>query len=236
MTVMAGTDTLGRLRSVWSRNRGTLLFLALMFCFRSAWADWVRVPTGSMNPTIIEGDRVLVDKHIYGLRIPFTLLRLNAGRDPERGEIVVFDSPRDGVSLVKRVIAVPGDVVELDGEALIVNGLRARYTRGDVAKLGALLQTTQAQDPLLFREAGRGPEHDIQLLPHRGAERSFGPLTVPADSYFMMGDNRDNSGDSRYFGFVPRRNIVGRASRVVLSFNPERYYLPRGGRMFEPLT
>jgi signal peptidase I len=225
----------GRVSRAWQQNRSMLLFLALMFCFRSAWADWVRVPTGSMNPTIIEGDRVMVDKHVYGLRVPFTLARVTAGRDPVRGEIVVFDSPRDGISLVKRVVAVPGDVVELDGEVLIVNGASARYAAGDVAKIAQLLATTQAQEPLILREQGLAAVHDIQLLPHRAAVRSFGPVTVPADSYFMLGDNRDNSGDSRYFGFVPRRNIVGRASRVVVSFNPERYYLPRAGRVLQPL-
>ena len=83
---------------------GALAFIILMLGFRSAWADWVYVPTGSMNPTIIEGDRLLVDKHVYGLRIPFTLIRLTRGEDPRRGDIVTFDSPADGKLLVKRVI------------------------------------------------------------------------------------------------------------------------------------
>ena len=141
-----------------------------------------------------------------------------------------------GQSLVKRVVAVPGDVIQLDGERLVVNGVRARYAPGDAGRVRGLLAATQAQDPLIVHEAGPSGEHDIQLLPHRSAMRSFGPFVVPAGSYFMMGDNRDNSGDSRYFGFVPRRNIVGRASRVVVSFDPEHYYLPRGGRLFTPLS
>ncbi len=232
---MRALDSNGRVMRAWQQNRGTLLFLALMFCFRSAWADWVRVPTGSMNPTIVEGDRLMVDKHVYGLRVPFTLARLTVGRDPQRGEIVVFESPQDGSSLVKRVVAVPGDVIALDGEALIVNGVRARYERGDAERIASLLQATQAQDPQIVRERGLGPEHDIQILPHRAALRSFAPVVVPAGAYFMMGDNRDNSGDSRYFGFVPRRNIVGLASRVVVSFDPEHYYRPRGDRFLTPL-
>ena len=223
-------------RHAWTTYRGTALFLLLMFGFRSAWADWVTVPTGSMNPTIVEGDRVLVDKHVFGLRLPFSLARLTPGRDPQRGEIVVFDSPRDGISLVKRVIGVPGDVVQLDGEALIVNGVRAGYAPGDASKVAGLLARTQAEDPQIYREAGLVAEHDIQVLPHRAAMRDFGPVTVPEGQYFMMGDNRDNSGDSRYFGFVPRRNIVGRASRVVVSFNPERLYLPRQARWLVPLV
>jgi signal peptidase I len=183
----------------------------------------------------VEGDRLMVDKHVYGLRVPFTLARLTVGRDPQRGEIVVFESPQDGSSLVKRVVAVPGDVIALDGEALIVNGVRARYERGDAERIASLLQATQAQDPQIVRERGLGPEHDIQILPHRAALRSFAPVVVPAGAYFMMGDNRDNSGDSRYFGFVPRRNIVGLASRVVVSFDPEHYYRPRGDRFLTPL-
>jgi signal peptidase I len=222
-------------RDAWLQYRGTALFLLLMLGFRSAWADWVTVPTGSMNPTIVEGDRVLVDKHVFGLRVPFTLAQLTAGRDPARGEIVVFDSPADGVSLVKRVIGVPGDVVELAGEVLIVNGVPARYAPGDASKVAGLLSVTQAQEPQIFREDWIAGEHDIQVLPHRSALRTFGPVTVPAGHYFMMGDNRDNSGDSRFFGFVPRRNIVGRASQVVVSFNPERYHLPRAERLLIPL-
>lgn len=224
-----------RLRSLWTQHRATLLFLLLMFCFRSAWADWVRVPTGSMNPTIVEGDRLLVDKHVFGLRVPFTLARVTAGRDPARGEIVVFDSPQDGVSLVKRVVALPGDTIELDREALIVNGLRATYSPGDAARLRTLLQQTQRSGPRIARESGLGPAHDILVLPSRPAPRSFAAVTLPPGMYFMMGDNRDNSADSRYIGFVPRRNIVGLASRVVVSFDPERYFLPRRARLLLPL-
>lgn len=219
----------------WRDYRGTLLFLLLMFCFRSAWADWVRVPTGSMNPTILEGDRLLVDKHAFGLRVPFTRIQLTAGEDPARGDIVVFDSPADGTSLVKRVAAVPGDVVALDGEVLIINGQAARYEPGDDDRLRGLLATTAARGPVLRRELASGQEHDVMFLADHGARGSFGPVAVPDGMYFMLGDNRDNSADSRYFGFVPRRNIVGRATRVVISLNPENYYVPRGDRFLASL-
>jgi signal peptidase I len=222
-------------RSVWREYRNFAIFAFLLLAFRSAFADWVHVPTGSMNPTILEGDRLLVDKHVYGVRIPWTLVRLTAGRDPMRGEIVVFDSPADGTSLVKRVIAVPGDVVSLDEYGLMVNGQRAHYAPGDVDRLQTLLAATAAQDPEIFRESGFGPEHDILALPHRYARRLVEPLRVPPDMYFMMGDNRDNSADSRYFGFVPRRNIVGHATRVAFSLNPDHYYLPRGSRTLEAI-
>jgi signal peptidase I len=189
-----------------------------------------------MNPTILEGDRVLVDKHAFGLRVPFTLVHLTYGDDPVRGDIVVFDSPKTGISLVKRVIGVPGDVVRLDGEELYVNGKPAEYSDGDPARLHGLLAETLAQNPILLQEAGFGPTHHIQLLPARAGRAPFGPLAVPSGMYLMLGDNRDNSEDSRYFGFVPRRNIVGRATGVAVSFNPDNHHLPRDHRYFTPLN
>lgn len=222
-------------RRAWREYRGLLLFLLLMMGFRSAWADWVQVPTGSMNPTILEGDRVLVDKHAYGLRVPFTLTHLTRGADPARGDIIVFDSPADGFSLVKRVIAVPGDTVTLQGERLIVNGEPAHYSPGDARRVDSLLAATRAASPIVVRESGAGPAHDILLLPGRGPRPLPGPVTVPAGRYFVLGDSRDNSADSRYIGLVPRRNIVGRATRVVLSLDPEHYYRPRAARWLQPL-
>jgi signal peptidase I len=207
----------------------------LMLTFRSAWADWVSVPTGSMNPTIIEGDRVLVDKHVFGLRLPWTLVRLTQGRDPQRGEIVVFDSPADGVSLIKRVAGVPGDVIALDERGLMINGARAQYVAGDQSRVDALLAETRAYGPVVLRESGVLPDHDILHLHFTGHSPGFGPVRVPDGMYFMLGDNRHNSHDSRFIGFVPRRNIVGLASRVAVSFDPGNYYLPRSGRWARPL-
>jgi signal peptidase I len=227
--------TLERLRTWWRNYRSTLLFLFLMLGFRSAWADWVTVPTGSMNPTILEGDRLLVDKHVFGLRIPFTRVHLTAGEDPARGDIVVFDSPVDGTSLVKRVVGLPGDVVALADDRLTVNGRTASYSIEDIARVRGLLAATAAQHPLLLREAGLGKAHEVMVLPERMARRSLDAVVVPEGTYFMMGDNRDNSADSRYFGFVPRRDIIGRATRVLISLNPERYYVPRPDRFLRPL-
>jgi signal peptidase I len=220
---------------IWREYRGFLVFIFLMFVFRSAWADWVNVPTGSMNPTILEGDRLLVDKHVYGLRLPWTLVRLTSGADPVAGDIIVFDSPVDGTSLVKRVVAVPGDVVAMDEAGLIVNGIRARYAEGDSARLRGLLTETVARRPQVLREAGLGPEHDILLLPVANPHGVFEPVQVPDGMYFVLGDNRNNSADSRYIGFVPRQNIVGRATRVAFSLNPDRYFTPRDGRFLAPL-
>jgi signal peptidase I len=233
---MATTFVLRAIGARWREYRGALLFLVLMLVFRASWADWVRVPTGSMNPTIVEGDRVLVDKHVYGLRVPLTHLRLTAGESPRRGDIVVFDSPATGQSLVKRVIGLPGDVVAMESEALVINGVRVSYARADSAHLRDVPDATRAAGPLLVRERLPGLEHDVMLLPSRAARSSFAPVRIPADSYLMLGDSRDNSADSRYFGLVPRANIVGRASRVVASFDPERYYLPRLDRVLLPIS
>jgi signal peptidase I len=229
------TASSARLNLYWREYRGTLLFLMLMLMFRSAWADWMTVPTGSMNPTILEGDRILVDKHVFGLRLPWTLVRLTEGRDPRRGEIVVFDSPVDGISLVKRVAGIPGDVVSIDAQGLMINGAYANYAPGDQALVGTLLAETRQRAPTVYREGGVLPEHHMLRMPYPSPREYFGPVRVPEGMYLMLGDNRDNSADSRYIGLVPRRNIVGLSSRVAVSFNRENYYLPRGGRWLEPL-
>jgi signal peptidase I len=159
----------------WREYRSLALFIVLMLGFRSSWADWVQVPTGSMNPTILEGDRLLVNKHVFGLRVPLSLVHLTAGEDPRRGDIVVFDSPRDGTSLVKRVVAVPGDTLAMDGERLIVNGQAATYAPGDAAAVNTLLAETQSHEPTVMRESGVIPDHQILLLPDRPQWRRLGP-------------------------------------------------------------
>lgn len=224
-----------RMRQLWREYRGAIAFIILMVGFRSAWADWMYVPSGSMNPTILEGDRVLVNKHVYGLRIPFTLVRLTRGENPRRGDIVVFDSPANGEVLIKRVVGVPGDLIAMADERLTVNGLPAAYAPADPRALRSLVLATRADRPQARRESLSGCTHDILLLPERESPSTFGPVVVPRGSYFMLGDNRDNSADSRYIGFVPRRNIIGRAAEIVVSLNPDRDYLPRR-RMLVPLS
>jgi signal peptidase I len=224
-----------RAGSLWREYRAALAFLLLMTGFRSAWADWVYVPSGSMNPTVLEGDRLLIDKHAYGLRIPFSLVHITQGENPRRGDIVTLDSPADGTLLIKRVVAVPGDIVALDHEHLIVNGVAAEYEPSDSRELRELVAATRTSRPEVLREAGLGRAHDILLLRGRLAPATFGPLAVPEGMYFVLGDNRDDSADSRYIGFVPRRNIVGRATRILFSLDPDQHGLPRAGRLLEPL-
>jgi len=215
--------------------KSLLLFFALMMVFRSAVADWMLVPTGSMNPTIVEGDRILVDKSAYGLRVPFTEIRLTEGSDPRRGDIVVFPSPQDGTVLVKRVVGLPGDSITMEDEQLRVNGKPVEYAAAtDPADADLLAVTRREQRYYLSETLGATP-HPIMVLPNRYAMRSFGPVTVPDGQYFMLGDSRDNSKDSRYFGFVPRASIVGRAHRVAYSLDSDRWYLPRTDRFMATL-
>jgi signal peptidase I len=215
-------------------HRSTLLFLGLMLVFRSSYADWMVVPTGSMNPTIVEGDRILVDKHVYGWRIPFTTTRLTDGVAPQRGDITVFYSPTNGTRLVKRVIGIPGDVIEMKNEVLLINGQAQQYS-DDVTHSELLTETLQ-QAPQFFAEQLGATHHTVMLLPQRPALRNFGPVKVSDDHYLMLGDNRDNSADSRYIGLVPRGSIVGKANHVLVSLNPERFYLPRSNRTWKPLN
>jgi signal peptidase I len=225
-----------RLLPIVAECKSLLIFFGLMLVFRSAVADWMYVPTGSMNPTIVEGDRILVDKQAYGLRIPFTTMRLTQGADPQRGDIVIFASPEDGMTLVKRVIGLPGDTIEMRNERLLINGVAIDYAPTQSPADGELPAATRALDHDYFSEALAGRSHPIMLLPRRRADRSFGPVVVPAGQYLVLGDNRDNSKHSRYIGFIPRDSIVGRAFGVAWSLDAERWYRPRGDRFFKSLN
>ena len=194
--------------------------LAIMGSFRSAVADWNVVPTGSMNPTIVEGDYIFVNKLAYGLRVPLTTWYVGRWSEPTRGDVVVFASPADGERLVKRVAALPGETVEMRDNQLLISGQPAAYA--PAVPGGPLLEQLGRQ------------RHPVQFLSGRAARRTFGPVTVPPGQYFVLGDNRDNSADSRYFGFVPRDSITGRSSKVLLSLDPQSY-APRWDRTFQPL-
>ena len=210
---------------LWREYRGFALFVILMIIFRSALADWNTVPTGSMKPTILEGDRIFVNKLAYDLRIPLTHISIHKFGDPGRGDIVVFDSKAAETRLVKRVIGLPGDAVEMRNNRLAINGVEARYS--DVE------YTAKA---IFAIESYGGMTHRIELAPAEASRfSSFGPVKVPQGHYLVLGDNRDNSADSRVRGFVPRGEIVGDAKTVVLSIDYDHYYLPRIDRFFREL-
>ena len=200
---------------------------------KSAVVDWNWVPSGSMKPTILEGDLVLVNKLAYDLKIPFTTRHLSQWGDPARGDIVVFFSPSDGERLVKRVVGLPGDTIELRDDVLVVNGVAQHYSVRDPRPfMGDLFED---RHPIVAIESLGACDHYVMVLPGRMAMRSFGRVVVPRGRYFMMGDSRDNSNDSRYIRTVSRGAIVGRASAVIASFNPSRLLLPRVKRFLHSL-
>ena len=164
------------------------LIVGLMLVFRSSFADHYHVPSGSMEYTLMPGDRVVVDKTAYGVRIPFTTIDLFAAATPTRGDIVVFDSPSDGERLIKRIVAVGGDIVTLTDGQLAVNGVPL----GD-----AVSETFGERFAMLNLNDGGGP--DIESL------------AVPGGMVLALGDHRGNSRDGRFFGTIPETEIVGRA-------------------------
>lgn len=221
---------------VFLRGWGYSFLIAILIAltFRSAVAELNLVPTGSMKPTILEGDRIFVNKLAYDLKIPFTTRHIMVWDHPERGEIVVFFSPADGKRLVKRVVGLPGDSIAMRDNQLFINGSAVQYAPLDQEVINQMA-IEQQPNSLLFSEDLTGKNHPVMMIPFRPAMRSFGPIVVPEGQYFMMGDNRDNSADSRYFGFVERERIVGRALAVAISLNPDQYYFPRWHRFFQKL-
>jgi signal peptidase I len=192
-------------RRAWREIRAMAIPMLAILAAKSSFGTVNYVPSGSMSPTILVGDAVIVNNLAYSLRIPFTSTSVARWNTPARGDIVVCFEPGDGTRLVKRVIGVPGDVVELRGDHLWLNG----------------------------RPQEVGP---YVTIPARPAWRNFGPVVVLAGQYFMMGDNRDNSKDSRYFGSVPLNQVIGRAQYVLLSADPSHYLLPRSGRFLTRLN
>lgn len=187
-----------------------------------------------MNPTILEGDRVYVNKLAYDLKFPFTTWHLLQWANPKRGDIVVFYSPHDGKRLVKRVIGLPGDSIELRNDNLILNGQPVPYASLE-AEAVADLPEKQRSVQVFATERLPGRAHAVAAWLGVDARRDFGLVIVPPGKYFMMGDNRDNSFDSRYYGAVDRGRILGRATMAVLSFDREHYWAPRWHRFFKEM-
>lgn len=215
--------------------RPFLIILVAMTTFRSAIADWNRVPSGSMEPTILIGDHIFVNKIAYDLKVPFTLYRLAEWGSPERGDLIVFRSPADGRRLVKRVIGLPGDEIRLTRNRLYVNGEPADYEPLTSEKLPEVSPEEIAEHRYAVELVPHGHPHPIKTTPWRPRKSSFEPIQIPENHYFVMGDNRDESFDSRWFGVVPHEMILGRAIGVAMSVDPDRYYKPRWRRFFSGL-
>ena len=227
-----------RLKKIWREWRGFFVFVAVMLVFRSAIADWNQVPSGSMKPSILAGDRIVVDKLAYDLRVPFTLTRITRWSEPRRGDIVTFPSPKDERLFVKRIVGIPGDQVEMRRNQLVINGEHAIYTplsREEVRELPMAYTLAHR----FYRESILGNERVVMVdsprKPSYTGYTSFARVTVPEGNYLVLGDNRDNSGDFRVIGFVARERILGRAHAIAFSLDYEKYYAPRLDRFFTDL-
>ena len=206
-----------RVAAEWARPM--LPVLLLIFGGRAFAYEPMRVPSGSMTPTLLTGDFILVNKHAYGLRNPLDNGRWTGGGQPERGDVAVFRYPRDhSQRYVKRIVGMPGDVIEIRAGALVVNGeplpLRADGIFLDTGSPGPGVPRAR----LLERLEGR--EHAILHCTNGCTAGQQGRWRVPEKHYFVMGDNRDNSADSRYWGFVSDAELVGRAEAVWFHFKP----------------
>lgn len=214
--------------------RPFIIVLLAVSTFRSAVADWNDVPTGSMKPTILPGERIFVNKIAYDLKVPFTRFRLAQWDDPGRGDVVVLFSPADDKRLVKRIVGLPGDRIEMRRNRLYVNGEEAEYSDyapSDLDQLGF----HPGPSMQLLAESVEEDQHPVLWVSYSPVGSSFPEVVVPEGKYFVMGDNRNQSRDSRWFGFVDRERIVGQATTVVVSFDRERSFTPRWDRFFQEL-
>jgi signal peptidase I len=209
-------------------NKGFIVFMLLFGVFRTAVADWNPIPSSSMRPNLLEGDVVFVNRLAFDLKLPLTDTIVAHTGEPRRGDVVTFSSPLDRTRLIKRLVALPGDVVEMRKEVLIVNGRQAQYE----AVQQVMEPAGKGEVPALrISERLDGHVRRVQFIPLINTPlRSFGPVTVPPGQYMMLGDNRDNSADSRYIGFVPRKLLIGRAERVLVSADTLGNWAPRFDR------
>jgi signal peptidase I len=179
--------------------------ILLALVIRTLIVQAFTIPSGSMMDTLLVGDYILVNKFLYGPEVPLTDYRLPALRGPDRGDIIVFKYPQDEKrDFIKRIVATPGETVQVRGQQVLING-------------------QPIDEPYVRRNPG--------TLGHTGSPSFCGyayacePLLVPPDSYFVMGDNRDNSQDSRYWGFVKRDKIKGKAFLIYWSWDGDRHWL-----------
>ena len=212
------------MRTFFKNNLGIICLLAGMAFFRTAVADWSPVPSPSMEPTIYAGDVVLVNKLILGPAVPFTHSRLFSLGKPERGDIITFYPPGIDDQYVKRVIGVPGDTISTDGLRLRVNGQLLALGEIELDESSLVVTGIESID---------GRTHGVKAATDRPVLQLPETITVPEGSYFVMGDFRNNSEDSRFWGFVPEENVLGRVSRLLFSVADERSFLASFGQRLE---
>jgi len=202
---------------LWEWTKSILVALVVWFLLRTFLVEAFRIPSGSMENTLLIGDFLFVNKALYGAEVPIVGARFPAVREPRRNDILVFDSVEEpGLKVVKRLVGMPGDTLAMEGGELYRNGAKVEepyvvhtdQTRSEDAM--QRLKMREWQLPHLVERDAAAYKPDLQ---------DWGPIVVPADSFFMMGDNRDSSYDGRYWGFLPRTNVRGRPLLVYFSYD-----------------
>jgi len=190
--------------------------ILIVLLLRSFLVEPFRIPSGSMMPTLLSGDFILVNKYAYGIRLPVINSKVVDLGEPQRGDVIVFRFPRDeSIDYIKRVVGVPGDHIQYHNKTLLINGQQvAQVPAGTYIGKGAGMSMSGAA---IRREQLDEVEHDILVV--QGAPNVTTDIVVPEGKYFVMGDNRDNSNDSRYWGFVPDANLVGKAFMIWMNFD-----------------
>ncbi|MBI1861034.1 MAG: signal peptidase I [Deltaproteobacteria bacterium] len=204
------------------RNAFALCVLAVIV-FRSFIVEPFKIPSTSMVPTLQKGDHIFVSKFSYGLSLPFSKTLLAKWASPRRGDVIVFLFPRDeSVHYIKRVVGVPGDKIQIEGRKVVING---QEVKRDLISNVASLEHVYGSENLsgeIYAEKLGDVDHFVRFAGKRSDSRGTTEWEVPPDQFFVMGDNRDDSYDSREGYFVPRENIKGRAQVIWLSLDMER--------------
>ena len=227
----------GARQALWEWTKSIVIALLVWQLLRTFLVEAFRIPSGSMENTLLVGDFLFVNKAVYGAEVPLIHTRLPAAREPKRGDVLVFDSvEQEGLKVVKRLIGVPGDTLAMENGDLYRNGQLVDEP------YAVKSDATKSEDP---SNRAKMREWQIKHLVNRDPAEynpdlhDWGPIVVPPDSLFMMGDNRDVSYDGRYWGFLPRANVRGTPLMVYFSYNPDSWhFLPfltaiRWGRIFE---
>ena len=206
---------------LWEWTKSILVALVVWFLLRTFLVEAFRIPSGSMENTLLIGDFLFVNKALYGAEVPIVGARLPAVREPRRNDILVFDSVEEpGLKVVKRLIGMPGDTLAMEGGQLYRNGARVDepyVVRTDQDR------SEDAMQRLKMREWQISHLVQRDAATYKPDLQEWGPIVVPADSFFMMGDNRDSSYDGRYWGFLPRANVRGRPLLVYFSYDPSSW-------------
>ncbi|MBT4963142.1 MAG: signal peptidase I [Francisellaceae bacterium] len=193
--------------------------LLLVLVFRSFLADPWRIPSGSMKPTLLEGDFIVVNKFKYGLRLPVVGTKVLEIGTPERGDIVVFKNKKLGMVMIKRVVGIPGDHIQYSDNKLFVND-KEMLTNNTGIEQDHIIDYGVSVPVLKKEENLLGVKHDIYVREgHGDMKYNIEDIVVPEGHYFMVGDNRNNSNDSRYWGLVSENDLLGKALLTVLSWD-----------------